>query len=109
VLVGGHELAGVDGCVQRDDVLEVEQVGVLSGGHDRSGRVGQLTRSPVAVREYGEDAASLQSVGREQCDKVSGGVGTVSGTGAVAVVAGQRWGQAGDDQVRAIGAVRRVV
>ena len=33
------ELPAVDGGVQGDDVLEVEQVGVLRAGHDGPGRV----------------------------------------------------------------------
>jgi hypothetical protein len=34
-----YELPAVDGGVEGDDVLEVEQVGVLRAGHDGPGRV----------------------------------------------------------------------
>jgi hypothetical protein len=61
VRVGGlgvdHELAVADWGVNHDDVLEVEQVGVLRGGYHRSGRVDQFARGPVTVGEHGEDAA----------------------------------------------------
>jgi hypothetical protein len=38
-----HELAVTHRGVHHDDVLEVEQVGVLRGSHQNTGRVDQLT------------------------------------------------------------------
>src|SRR6185503_13343527 len=48
---GGVSDAGVQG----DDVLEVEQVGVLRAGHKRPGGVEKFARGPVTVGEHGEN------------------------------------------------------
>jgi hypothetical protein len=48
--VGGWEVHG-------DDVLEVEQVGVLPGGHHRSGRVDESPALAVTPGEDDKDAA----------------------------------------------------
>src|SRR5262249_29401591 len=87
----GGEPAAAYRHVQGDDVLEVEQVGVLCRGHDRAGRVDQLTPRPIAVREHGEDPADAQQPGGDQCHQVAGVLAAVFGT------------QAGDDQVRVRG------
>ncbi|MFC7617308.1 hypothetical protein ACFQV2_31680 [Actinokineospora soli] len=92
--VGEVETAVVDGRVQGDDVLQVEQVGVLCRGHHRARVVGQLARRPVTVREYGEDAADAEPPCRVEGDEVGG----VAVTEVVAAVRRE----AGDDQVGAV-------
>jgi hypothetical protein len=43
--------------VQGDDVLEVEQVGVLRAGHHGPGRVDQLAPRPLTVSEHCEGSS----------------------------------------------------
>jgi len=83
-----HELAVVYRRVHHDDVLEVEQVGVLRGSDQGPGRVDQLTTRPVTVGEHGEDAAGAQQPRRRQGDLITGSVPAVLGA------------QAREDQVR---------
>ncbi|MBN9097959.1 MULTISPECIES: hypothetical protein [unclassified Pseudonocardia] len=55
--VGGVS-AEIGGCeVHGDDVLEVEQVGVLPGGHHRPGRVDENPAVAVTPGEDHKDAA----------------------------------------------------
>ena len=68
---GRGQLAVGIGGVQGDDVLEVEQVGVLRGGHERPARVDQYPASPVAVGEHGQDAAQPQQPGRGERDVIT--------------------------------------
>ena len=54
---GGEDAALVDLADDGDDVLEVEQIGGLAGGHDRAGRVNESSAFGVGMREHGERAA----------------------------------------------------
>ncbi|MBW0118992.1 hypothetical protein, partial [Pseudonocardia abyssalis] len=60
---GGWEVHG-------DDVLEVEQVGVLPCGHHRAARVDEDAVAAVTVGEYGEDPAEPECSGGEPGDSV---------------------------------------
>ena len=88
---GDGGLSVSDGGVQGDDVLEVEQVGVLRPGHEGSGWVEEFARGPVTVGQYGQKAPYAQQAGGEQGHVI---------TGAGAVVVGMH---AGDDEIGVCG------
>jgi hypothetical protein len=103
--VDRYEVAVAQWCVDGDEVLEVEEVRVLSRGHHDPGRVDQLIAAPITMGEHDKGPPDTQQMrrypGGEVCRTRS------------AVIGDLVRGDAGDDQIHvrdnglpAVGAAR---